>query len=197
MWCGTQRPIKLARSYTGCQIRRIHGVARGGGGGSWYWRWKGMTYLATGGVLLTSLLTLGARRYWECGGRTPTVCSAWGSECAPTCRVGPILGRGVRETCLASATWWHHNVGNLRELRTRSEQIKKNENMKDYKNVNLQKLIVLEGFMQNGHYHRNQRIFLRRTSYVKIDFRHFLKNLKFCKVNRVFECLICELLPIW
>jgi len=68
--------------------------------------------------------------------------------------------------------------------------------MKNYKNVNLQKLIVLEGFMQNGHYHRNQRIFLRRTSYVKIDFRHFLKNLKFCKVNRVFECLICELLPI-
>ena len=33
--------------------------------------------------------------------------------------------------------------------------------MKRYKNVNLQKLIVLEGFMQNGHYHRNQRIFLR------------------------------------
>ena len=43
--------------------------------------------------------------------------------------------------------------------------------MKKYKNENIQKLIVLEGFMQNGHYHRNQRIFLRRTSYVKIDFR--------------------------
>ena len=48
--------------------------------------------------------------------------------------------------------------------------------MKKYKNENLQKLIILEGFMQNGHYHRNQRIFLRRTSYVKIDFRHSLKT---------------------
>ena len=68
--------------------------------------------------------------------------------------------------------------------------------MKIYKNENLQKLIILEGFMQNGLQNRNQRIFLRRTSCVKIDFRHFLKNLKFCRVNRVFECLICELLPI-
>ena len=70
------------------------------------------------------------------------------------------------------------------------------KNMNKYENVNLQKLIILEGFMQNGLQNRNQRIFLRRTSCVKIDFRHFLKNLKFFIVNRVFECLICELLPI-
>ena len=51
--------------------------------------------------------------------------------------------------------------------------------MKKYKNVNLQKLIVLEGFMQNGFQYRNQRIFLRIESCVKIDVQHFLKNLKF------------------
>ena len=68
--------------------------------------------------------------------------------------------------------------------------------MKNYKNENLQKLIILEGFMQNGFQNRNQRIFLRRTSCIKIDFRHFLENLKFCRVNRVVECLICDLLPI-
>ena len=68
--------------------------------------------------------------------------------------------------------------------------------MKKYKNENLQKLIILEGFMQNGLQNRNQRIFLRRTSCVKIDFRHFLKEFRFVIVNRVFECLICELLPI-
>ena len=72
----------------------------------------------------------------------------------------------------------------------------KNETYEKSKNENLQKLIILEGFMQNGFQNRNQRIFLRRTSYVKIGFRHFLKNLKFLIVNRVFECLICELLPI-
>ena len=53
------------------------------------------------------------------------------------------------------------------------------KNMQIYKNENLQKLIILEGFMQNGFQNRNQRIFLRRTSCVKIDFRHFLKNLIF------------------
>ena len=68
--------------------------------------------------------------------------------------------------------------------------------MKKYKNENLQKLIILEGFMQNGLQNRNQRIFLRRTSCVKIDFRHFVKKLKLFIVNRVFECLICDLLPI-
>ena len=34
--------------------------------------------------------------------------------------------------------------------------------------------------MQNGHYHRNQRNFLRIESCVKIDFRHFFeKNIVF------------------
>ena len=53
------------------------------------------------------------------------------------------------------------------------------KNMNKYKNENLQKLIILEGFMQNGFQNRNQRIFLRRTSCVKIGFRHFLKKLIF------------------
>ena len=43
---------------------------------------------------------------------------------------------------------------------------------------NFKKLIILEGFKQNGYYHRNQRIFLRIKSCVKIDFRHFFwKNM--------------------
>ena len=54
-----------------------------------------------------------------------------------------------------------------------TQKYKKMKNMKIYKNENLQKLIILEGFMQNGFQNRNQRIFLRRTSCVKIDFRHF------------------------
>ena len=49
--------------------------------------------------------------------------------------------------------------------------------MKNYKNEHLQKLIILEGFRQNGHYHRNQRNFLRIKSCVKTDFRHFFKEL--------------------
>ena len=68
--------------------------------------------------------------------------------------------------------------------------------MKKYKNENLQKLIILEGFMQNGFQNRNQSIFLRRTSCVKIDFRHFLNKFNLFIVNRVFECLIHDLLPI-
>ena len=67
--------------------------------------------------------------------------------------------------------------------------------MKKYKNENIQKLIFLEGFMQNGLRNRNQRNFLRRTSCVKIDFRHFFR-FSFFIVNSVFECLICDLLPI-
>ena len=51
--------------------------------------------------------------------------------------------------------------------------------MKTYKNENLQKLISLEGFMQNGFQNRNQRNFLRIKSCVKIDFRHFFKNYDF------------------
>ena len=44
---------------------------------------------------------------------------------------------------------------------------------KKYKNENRQKLIILEGFSQNGLQIRNQRIFLRIVALVKIDFRHF------------------------
>ena len=40
-------------------------------------------------------------------------------------------------------------------------------------NENLQKLIILEGFRQNGHHHLFQRIFLRIIAPVKIDVRHF------------------------
>ena len=57
------------------------------------------------------------------------------------------------------------------QLNIQKLDLLKNE---QYKNENLQKLIILEGFMQNGLQNRNQRIFLRRTSCVKIDFRHFL-----------------------
>ena len=55
-------------------------------------------------------------------------------------------------------------------------KIQKNEKNEKYKNENLQKLIILEGFMQNGLQNRNQRNFLRRTSCVKIDFRHVFEK---------------------
>ena len=42
--------------------------------------------------------------------------------------------------------------------------------------VNLQKLIILEGFRQNGHHHWIQHIFLRIVAPIKIDFRHFFEN---------------------
>ena len=53
-------------------------------------------------------------------------------------------------------------------------KIQKMKNMKKYKNEDLQKLIILEGFMQNGLQNRNQRNFLRIKSCVRIDFRYFL-----------------------
>ena len=50
---------------------------------------------------------------------------------------------------------------------------RKNETYeKKQKNENLQKLIILEGFMQNGLQNRNQHNFLRIKSCVKINFRH-------------------------
>ena len=36
--------------------------------------------------------------------------------------------------------------------------------------------MIFEGFRQNGHHHRIQRIFLRILAPVKIDFRHFFEN---------------------
>ena len=50
--------------------------------------------------------------------------------------------------------------------------------MKNNKNENHQKLIILEGFSQNGYHHLFQRIFLRIIALVKTDF-HFLHLLYF------------------
>ena len=50
------------------------------------------------------------------------------------------------------------------------------KNIKIMKNENHQKLIILEGFMQNGLQNRNQRNFLRIKSCVTIVFRHVLKD---------------------
>ena len=47
--------------------------------------------------------------------------------------------------------------------------------MKNVKNENRQKLIIFEGFRQNGLQIRIQRNFLRISTPVKIDFRHFSK----------------------
>ena len=51
--------------------------------------------------------------------------------------------------------------------------------MKNVKNENRQKLIILEGFRQNGLQIRIQRNFLRISTPVKIDFRHFFENESF------------------
>ena len=48
--------------------------------------------------------------------------------------------------------------------------------MKNVKNENCQKLIIFEGFRQNGLQIRIQRNFLRISTPVKIDFRHFFEN---------------------
>ena len=48
--------------------------------------------------------------------------------------------------------------------------------MKNVKNENRQKLIIFEGFRQNGLQIRIQRNFLRISTPVKIDFRHFFEN---------------------
>ena len=47
------------------------------------------------------------------------------------------------------------------------------ENTKNVKNENRQKLIILEGFSQNGHHHLFQRMFLRIIAPVNNYFRHF------------------------
>ena len=48
----------------------------------------------------------------------------------------------------------------------------KTKKCKKCQNENLQKLIILEGFRQNGHHHLFQRIFLRIIAPVKIDFQY-------------------------
>ena len=52
----------------------------------------------------------------------------------------------------------------------------KYEKYKKDKNENCQKLIIFEGFRQNGLQIRIQRNFLRISTPVKIDFRHFFEN---------------------
>ena len=56
---------------------------------------------------------------------------------------------------------------------------KKCKNIKNDKNEHRQKHVILEGFSQNGHHHRIQRIFLRISTPVKIIFRHFFENVFF------------------
>ena len=58
----------------------------------------------------------------------------------------------------------------------RPQNIKKCKNIKNIKNENRQKLIIFEGFRQNGLQIRIQRNFLRISTPVKIDFRHFFEN---------------------
>ena len=57
----------------------------------------------------------------------------------------------------------------------RPQNIEKCKNMKNVKNENRQKLIIFEGFRQNGLQIRIQRNFLRISTPVKIYFRHFRK----------------------
>ena len=56
-------------------------------------------------------------------------------------------------------------------------------------NGKLQKLIILEGFCQNGLHILIQRIFLRILAPVKIDFRHFFENDIFCNMEIVKNCI--------
>ena len=56
---------------------------------------------------------------------------------------------------------------------------KKCKNIKNVKNENRQKLIIFEGFRQNGLQIRIQRNFLRISTPVKIIFRHFFENVIF------------------
>ena len=58
----------------------------------------------------------------------------------------------------------------------RPKNIKKCKHVKNVKNENRQKLIIFEGFRQNGLQIRIQRNFLRISTPVKIDFRHFFEN---------------------
>ena len=58
----------------------------------------------------------------------------------------------------------------------KEEKYKKSKNVKNDKNENRQKLIILEGFRQNALQIRIQRNFLRISTLVKIDFRHFFEN---------------------
>ena len=53
---------------------------------------------------------------------------------------------------------------------------KKCKHIKNDKNENRQKHVILEGFRQNGLQIRIQHNFLRISTLVKIDVRHFFEN---------------------
>ena len=75
------------------------------------------------------------------------------------------------------------------------KKYKKYKNFKNCQNGYLQKLVILEGFMQNGHHHRNQRSLLRIVALVKIDFQHFPKMI-FFDMNIIKNCIrliLCRL----
>ena len=60
--------------------------------------------------------------------------------------------------------------------------------MKNNNNENHQKIIILEGFSQNGYHHLFQRIFLRIIAPVKIDFRHF-SIMTFFDIRIIKNCI--------
>ena len=62
---------------------------------------------------------------------------------------------------------------------------RKYKSTKNVKNENCQKLIIFEGFRQNGLQIRIQRNFLRISTPVKIDFRHFFETDIFFNMNIV------------
>ena len=68
----------------------------------------------------------------------------------------------------------------------RPQNIEKCKNMKNVKNENYQKLIIFEGFRQNGLQIQIQRNFLLISTPVKIDFRHSFENdiLLTCKSSK-------------
>ena len=61
--------------------------------------------------------------------------------------------------------------------------------MKNIENENRQKLIIFEGFRQNGLQIRIQRNFLRISTPGKIDFRHFFENDIFFNMKIVKNCI--------
>jgi len=73
----------------------------------------------------------------------------------------------------AAETRTHDAAQKKPERATNPKQII--ENIKNGKNENHQKHVILEGFSQNGLQIRIQRNFLRISTPVKIDFRHFFK----------------------
>ena len=53
----------------------------------------------------------------------------------------------------------------------------------------ISKLIILEGFRQNGHHHWIQRIVLRIIAPVKIDFRFFFRLWYFFDIRIIKHCI--------